>query len=509
MLPPAPVRGRTRHPAPVIRPPLWLATPRLRRLWWLAGIAAAFTAASESGVGLWLRHFGNASGGTWLLGLSLLLLLRLGLSALRDLAGEHLALGACDQAHASGWRHTAPCPQEHLTDIEAGTRAALQLRTGMLSLLLLLPTMAVLAPALSLGALLCALLLGLASRRRAHGMRPLVAADLESRRHFESQEHWARRALPEVRVAGLAPSLARLRRKASLKLLRLRLHHAWRWQGQQTFMELAAHAASLGLCSLAFLQWQAGGLPLGRFLAFLALALLAYRPVREAGRALPALARLQDRGAEPPPMPPSSGTVLHLDRVAFRYQAPLFTAFTATLEPGQVALLHGPNGCGKTTLLRLCAGDLKPDGGDIERPAGRVHWVDQETVLPPFTLRRWTGCAAPPALPAVRHFLETHVAPFLPGLDWNAPIPDGGQNLSRGQRIRLRLAALACSPGSLWLLDEPLSALPRPERIPLLQALLACRQGATVLISDQELPDLETQEIASTSSGLSLRLLRT
>lgn len=492
----------------MIRPPAWLTLPRLSRLWWLAGIAAALTAASESAVGLWLRHFGDTSGGTWLLGLGLLLLLRLGLSALRDLAGEHLALGASDQEHTLGWRRTAPCSQEHLADIEAGTRAALQLRTGVLSLLLLLPTMAVLAPTLSLGAVLCALLLGLASRRRARGMRHLVAADLESRRHFESQEHWARRALPEVRVAGLAPSLARLRRKASLELLRLRLHHAWRWQGQQSFMELAAHAASLGLCSLAFLQWQSGTLPLGRFLAFLALALLAYRPAREAGRALPALARLQDRGAEPPRVQSSTATRLYLDRVGFRYQAPLFADFTATVEPGQVALLHGPNGCGKTTLLRLCAGDLKPESGRIERP-GRIHWIDQETVLPPFSLRRWTGQTAPPDSPAVQHFLTRHVTPFLPALDWDAPIPEGGQNLSRGQRIRLRLAVLACSPGSLWLLDEPLSALPRPERIPLLQALLACRQDAAVLISDQELPDLETREIGSTATGLSLRLLRT
>jgi len=493
----------------VISPPIWLKSARLSRLWWICGLASLLTAASESAVGLWLRRFSEDTQAHWLWMLGLLLLARLALSAWRDLTGEQLALRARTALHEASWRSWRPAPQEHLQVLETGTRAALQLRTGIVSLALLLPTMAVLAPSLALGALGCALLLGLASRRRSQALRPLTAQDLQIQSDFETRELWARRGLPEARTGGVAAKVARQRAAQGLHLLRQRLEIALRWQGYQSFMEVAAHAASLLLCTQAFLLWRNGSLPIGQFLAFLALALLAYRPVREAGRALPACARAEQLPAPPPPAPPSPrGQQLQVENLRFSFGAEaLFEGVSFTLPPGAVALLHGPNGSGKTTLLRLCAGQLAPSRGSLTLPAGRIHWIDQETVLPPLSLRRWTGLPAPAQTPAVTAFFETHIRPYLPDLDWDAPIPDGGSLLSRGQRIRLRLWAMACQPGQLWLLDEPLSALPRPERIPFLTALLACRQGASVLIADQEIPELPTALLARPERGPSLHLL--
>lgn len=493
----------------MISPPIWLKSARLSRLWWTCGLASLLTAASESTVGLWLRRFSGDAQAQWLWILGILLLVRLALSAWRDLTGEHLALRSRSTAHAASWQAWQPAPQEHLQTIENGTRAALQLRTGLVSLALLLPTMAILAPSLALGALGCALVLGLASRHRGHALRPLTAQDLRIQSDFETQELWARRSLPEALAGGAASKVARVRASQGLHLLKQRLAIALRWQRHQSLMEVAAHAASLLLCTQAFLLWRSGSLPIGQFLAFLALALLAYRPVREAGRALPACARAEQL-AIPPRMPSALPRCpqLEVEGLSFSFATePLLEGISFALPPGTVALLHGPNGSGKTTLLRLCAGQLAATHGCIVLPEGSIHWVDQETVLPPLPLRRWTGLPSPPQTPAVARFFQTHIQPFLPDLDWNAPIPDGGSLLSRGQRIRLRLWAMACRPGTLWLLDEPLSALPRPERLPFLTALLACRQGAAVLIADQEIPDWPTAVLATPVRGPSIHRL--
>ncbi|MEN9354641.1 MAG: hypothetical protein RL318_1966, partial [Fibrobacterota bacterium] len=349
-----------------------------------------------------------------------LLALRLLFSAWRDLTGEHLALRSRTDFHHHAWNALQPPFQEQLQALEAGTRAALQLRTGILSLALLVPTMAILAPSLALGALLCAIMLGLASRTRSQALRPLVHADMEAQAHFEAEELWACRALPEAIAGGFATKISKQRWKESLAFLRIRLAHAVQWQKYQSLMEVAAHGVSILLCALAFLQWRTGDLPIGQFLSFLALALLAYRPVREAGRALPAVTRaaqtLLPRSISPQPR---HGDRLSLDHLEFGFGPSLFHHLSFSLSLGEVALLHGPNGCGKSTLLRLCAGQLRPRSGAIVLPAGRIHWVDQETVLPPLSLRRWTGLIKPPTTAACQAFHSRHIAPFLPDLEWN------------------------------------------------------------------------------------------
>ena len=80
-----------------------------------------------------------------------------------------------------------------------------------------------------------------------------------------------------------------------------------------------------------------------------------------------------------------------LTDLSFSFTAePLLDGVTLTVGDGERACLVGPNGCGKTTLLRLVAGDLTPDSGTVQVPplapvpatagAGSVgDWLDAAT----------------------------------------------------------------------------------------------------------------------------------
>jgi molybdate transport system ATP-binding protein len=151
----------------------------------------------------------------------------------------------------------------------------------------------------------------------------------------------------------------------------------------------------------------------------------------------------------------------------------------AALEvPVGVTVLFGPSGCGKTTLLRLIAGLVRPTrgtirmgdrvwddvGAGIHRPpqARRVGYLPQEGRLFPhltvagnlaFGLHGWAEAAR------ARRVRELLVLLGLEGLAHRRPAA-----LSGGQRQRAALGrALAPEPRVL-LLDEPLSALDRPEQ---------------------------------------------
>ena len=474
----------------LLQPPPWL---RDRRGWYRHGLASLCAAASEAGIGLWLRELSGGIGkGIWLGGLALLLAARVLLSWRRDVDRERLALVAGDAFHRRVWaRGSRPgqdpawLAREGREWIEAGTRAALEWRTAAATLLLSIPILIWLAPWISLAAFAAIFLVGRWAREKAKTWKSIADAEKACSEEMAAGEEWAWRSLPEILPTGWRPVVARARRRAFGQFLEGRLdralsHLAWGAGG-----EAAAHVAGWILGAAALLSWSFGGMSAGSLLAFLGVCLLAYRPVREAGRLLPHLRRAReawDALASPSPFQPSAELVATELRVVWENAPAILSGIRLAPPKGSIVVAHGPNGCGKSTLLAALAGVPLPAAGLAFRPR-RVFWMAQEPVPPPLSPASWTGIRDPSP-----HAAEGMVGILFPdgvprSLDWDGPIPEGGRKLSRGQRARLCLLAAAARRRDLWLLDEPFSALPPGEGVRILHEALWRRNGATVLLA--------------------------
>ncbi len=149
--------------------------------------------------------------------------------------------------------------------------------------------------------------------------------------------------------------------------------------------------------------------------------------------------------------------LITLREVSVQYGGPpVLDRVSLSIEPGERACVTGRNGEGKSTLLRLVAGTLQPDSGEIVRqPDLRVAFLTQDV---PGDLAGTVSDIVDRGLDTSSH--DTHhagAAPFLTqlGLDGEAAF----NTLSGGMRRRVLLArALACDPHIL-LLDEPTNHL--------------------------------------------------
>ncbi|TVQ25125.1 MAG: ABC transporter ATP-binding protein [Spirochaetaceae bacterium] len=163
-------------------------------------------------------------------------------------------------------------------------------------------------------------------------------------------------------------------------------------------------------------------------------------------------------------------TRVHIEGVSKSYDAhPVLHAMDLLVDAGCFFTLLGPSGCGKTTLLRLIAGLLDPDAGDIRfdgesvlsRPpeARNIGMVFQQHVLfPHMTVEenvafglRMRGTGIRDARPKVNDVLE-----MVQLSGYNRRFP---RQLSGGQQQRVALARAVVIDPVLLLLDEPLSNL--------------------------------------------------
>lgn len=158
----------------------------------------------------------------------------------------------------------------------------------------------------------------------------------------------------------------------------------------------------------------------------------------------------------------------------------LFENISIDLDPGDAAIVAGPNGVGKSSLLRVAAGLLRPAAGTVER-SSRLALADEGLALDErLTLGRALGFWA--KLDGARS--ETGMTAM--GLTPIAQVPV--RMLSTGQRRRAALARVIASGAPLWLLDEPSNGLDAEGRERLDAAMAEHRRNGGAILAASHLP---------------------
>ena len=175
---------------------------------------------------------------------------------------------------------------------------------------------------------------------------------------------------------------------------------------------------------------------------------------------------------------------LTLDKVAcLRGGRLLFEGLSLSLAAGEAVIVVGPNGTGKSSLLRLAAGLLEPAAGRVIR-AGRLALAAEAAALDerlPLAqaLAFWAGLDGGGAADVTRGLRATGLEPI-------AEVPV--RLLSTGQRRRATLARVVASNAPIWLLDEPGNGLDTASLDALAGAMAGHRAGGGIILAASHQP---------------------
>lgn len=228
-------------------------------------------------------------------------------------------------------------------------------------------------------------------------------------------------------------------------------------------------------------------------------ALEKMRVERQERRARPKTAKIEHAGEV------SSGKlVAELIGVNFGFpEKPIVSDFSTTIMRGDKVGLLGPNGIGKSTLLKLILGELSPQSGKI-RTGTKLSIAYFDQMRDQLDLEK----SAIDNIGEGRDFVEIngknkHVISYLQdflfsGERARTPI----KSLSGGERNRILLAKLFSKPSNLLVMDEPTNDLDA-ETLELLEDLLVRFDGTLLLVShDREfLDNVVTSTIAFEGNG--------
>lgn len=170
----------------------------------------------------------------------------------------------------------------------------------------------------------------------------------------------------------------------------------------------------------------------------------------------------------------------------------LFEHLSLDLSSGSMLQVMGPNGSGKTSLLRILAGLMPPSEGAV-----RLESNSGSNVMPLNQMLLWMGYATGvkmllTAEENLSWLCSLHQQPQSQSQIWQALAAVGLRgfedvpcySLSAGQQRRVALARLYLNPPPLWILDEPFTALD-PQGVTQLEQHLVrhCEAGGLVILT--------------------------
>ena len=164
--------------------------------------------------------------------------------------------------------------------------------------------------------------------------------------------------------------------------------------------------------------------------------------------------------------------------------APIIKGFSARIMRGDRIGIIGPNGCGKSTLIKLLVGELEPSEGLIRRGTSLMpaYFDQQREQLDPSKsiMDNVTGGSGETiTIDGQPRHVSSYLRDFLfPPERLHAPV----SMLSGGERNRLLLARLFAKPSNLLVMDEPTNDLDA-ETLDLLEEMVAEYAGTLLLVS--------------------------
>ncbi|MBE6629648.1 MAG: ABC transporter ATP-binding protein [Ruminococcaceae bacterium] len=180
---------------------------------------------------------------------------------------------------------------------------------------------------------------------------------------------------------------------------------------------------------------------------------------------------------------------------SYRAGYPVLNAFRCELAPGKIVGLLGPNGCGKSTLMKLICGLLSPDHGEIlicgeprsEKTNAWVSYLPERTYFD-------SAMRVCELLTYFADFYEDFDVAMARDLLRDLGIDEGAKlrTLSKGTKEKVQLVMVMSRRARLYLLDEPIAGVDPAARDYILRTIITnYNKEATVVITTHLIRDIE------------------